>query len=136
MVIMVLKHHENMKVVSHTLNSDMFTIRIKNITIPMYLGIYEWEKIHLRNVIISLTLKYKKKHIQNTICYDAICQYLEKYHYKNFDLIENLIDTIGNDLLKNTPTIDKLQVKIKKGVILRGQPENLSISKKFQKITG
>ena len=111
----------------------MFKIQIKNIQIPMYLGIYEWEKNHLRNVTVSLTLYCDENSQQQRLCYDEICQHLAQYHYQSFALIENLIDIIGEDLLSNFTAIDSMIVKIKKGLALRGSPTKISIEKKFSK---
>jgi FolB domain-containing protein len=115
------------------MKKSVFKIKIKNIEIPMYLGIYDWEKTHLRTISVSLILHTSSSDKNTKICYDEICQYLIKYHYKKFGLIEDLLNTIATDLLTEFPSINKTKVEVKKGLTLRGLPNKISIEQTIQK---
>lgn len=111
----------------------MFTIQIKNLTIPIYLGIYEWEKTHLRDIKLTLTGQILEESDQQSVCYEKLCRDISQYHYQRFTLIEELIEDIANMLLQKNHAIKHLKIKIKKGVVLRGLPTEVSIRKTFRR---
>ena len=81
----------------------MGMLSIKELCVPMYIGVYAWEERVLQDVYINVDVTYDFKAIQDDIAhavdYDALSKYLtENLKEKRFKLIEtvclHILDTI------------------------------------------
>ena len=75
----------------------MIEVEIKSLKIPMFLGIYEYEKTLKREVIFDLNLTCNLElsnvnNISDTLDYDfLITRITNHFQYKNFNLIEDVL---------------------------------------------
>ncbi len=95
-------------------------IKIKNLKLKAILGIYEWEKLQEREVIINLTIETdfdqaRYSHdIKDTIDYDDIRNSITQLlTIKNFKLIEEMAQDILNLILQNKK-IKRCEIEIDK----------------------
>tara|TARA_A100001011_G_scaffold358199_1_gene403739 strand:+ start:73 stop:420 length:348 start_codon:yes stop_codon:yes gene_type:complete len=93
-------------------------IKINEIQLFGYHGLYEEEKENGQNFIISLSIDInyidKDDKIENTIDYTKILNEVrETFNQKRYNLIESLAVAISNNLMRNKK-IESLDLSIKK----------------------
>lgn len=97
----------------------MIEIEIKSVTIPMFLGIYEYEKTLERDVIFDLKFNCNinilpRNDIYNLLNYDLVIKQLTHYFYKaHYDLIEDVIYDAIN-LVKSMNNVLNGNIKVTK----------------------
>lgn len=113
----------------------MIEIKITDLIIPMFLGIYDYEKTLKRNVIFNLKLNCEikikdKNNIKNLINYDLIIQSLTS-HFTNkyYGLIEDVISEAIN-ILKAYKQIQDGEITITK-TNTHNNVESISVSTKW-----
>ena len=85
-----------------------YKLKIKEITLPVFLGIYEHEKITKSIVKIDIELSFPQQpdscnsdEYKNTLCYEKITSFLERnFSGKNYDLLEYLSQLIFESIKK------------------------------------
>jgi len=113
----------------------MFTIEIKNISIPANIGITSKERARKQILKVTLTFSYivnKKKNldkISNLKDYSKITKYLKQIIVESrFNTLEKLIDYTTNKLEKKFQ-IKNIKIKINKTAVAKKyRSESLSVS--------
>ena len=113
----------------------MFTIEIKNISIPANIGITSKERARKQILKVTLTFSYivnKKKNldkISNLKDYSKITKYLKQIIVESrFNTLEKLIEFTANKLEKKFK-IKNIKIKINKAAVAKNYgSESLSVS--------
>lgn len=97
----------------------MIKIEIKSLKIPMFLGIYDYEKTLERDVVFDLNLSCNLQlsslnNISNTLDYDFLIKYVTNhFQHKAFHLIEDVMYEVIS-LIKSLTIIQSGEIKITK----------------------
>lgn len=96
----------------------MGMLSIKELCIPMYIGVYAWEERVLQDVYINVDVTYDFKSTQDDITqavdYDALSKHLtENLKEKRFKLIETLCLHIM-DTIQSKYTTEHVRVSVSK----------------------
>lgn len=106
------------------------TIHVEELKFQCIIGILDFERVSPQDVIINLTLEYE--YINNFINYADIVQNIKKLMIKSqFELIEDAINSIYLNLIKEYKSIKNLNIKISKPSILPDCKVSVSNSYKF-----
>ena len=100
-------------------------IIIKNLKIKTRLGVYDYEKLNSREILVSLVIDYnatqaiKTDTLSDTIDYDKIVEIVScAANMKHFNLLETLSTNIIDRLVNNFPLVKSIEIKIHKpGVV-------------------
>jgi D-erythro-7,8-dihydroneopterin triphosphate epimerase len=95
-------------------------IKIENLKLRTYIGIYDWEKENVQDVVINIEMEFdgskagKSDNIEDTINYKKITKEIINYVERGkFNLLERLVTNIGelimkdDRVLKSTIRVDK-----------------------------
>ena len=100
-------------------------IRIKNLRLRTIIGIYDWERTELQDVIINAEIEFdgakatSSDNIQDTIDYKTINKkIIEMVESSKFFLLEKLADTILKIIMEDKKVI-KAKVEVDKPGALR-----------------
>ncbi len=107
------------------MNMDLSTVRIKDLKLRTYIGIFDWEQKEKQDVIINLTIDFdasraaQSDQIEDTVDYKKICKGI-------IGLVEEgrfmLIEKMANDILRQVmqdQRIQKTHIEIDKPGALR-----------------
>ena len=93
------------------------TIHVEDLKFQCIIGILDFERVTPQDVIVNLTIDYKYEN--NFINYADIVQIIKKMMINNqFELIEDAINAINLNLIKEYKSIKSLNLKITKPSIL------------------
>ena len=98
----------------------MMTIAIEGIRVRAFHGVYEEEKISGNefSVDVYLTTHHLKStqtdRLSDTIDYAEVYQFILQEMGQAVDLLENLVDRIGQKMLAQYPLIDRVRIRISK----------------------
>jgi 7,8-dihydroneopterin aldolase/epimerase/oxygenase len=100
---------------------------IKDLVVPMHIGVTEDERNSPQNIFIDIELKFKElpkgcssDNISETICYKSICDEIYNHIKKHeFNLIERLSSEIY-DLLDEKSLFSKIRLLVKKKPVIEG----------------
>ncbi len=103
--------------------AEFATLKIIELAIKTYIGVYEWEQEIQQTVLIDLEFKLQLNNItedlNSTVDYAAITALLvDKISNNKFKLIENLAQYI-RDLLQNTYSITPSSIRVHKPNAIR-----------------
>lgn len=95
-------------------------IKIENLKLRTYIGIYDWEKENVQDVVINIEMEFdgskagESDNIEDTINYKKITKEIINYvESGKFNLLEKLVTNIGelimkdDRVLKSTIRVDK-----------------------------
>ena len=131
----------NLKVVKIDKNKSLFNyekkILIKELTLDLKLGYYDFEKEKTQKVKFSLEIDYEDKKptndedIKSIVNYDKIVKLISKLvKSKHYNFLETLAEDVFDELFKNR-RIDKIMLQIEKLEILKHcSSVGIQISKK------
>ena len=119
----------NLKVVKIDKNKNLFNyekkIFIKELTLDLKLGYYDFEKEKKQKVKFSLEIDYEDKkptsddNIQSIVNYDKIVKLISKLvKNKHYNFLETLAEDVFDELFKDR-RIDKIMLQIEKLEILK-----------------
>ena len=108
-------------------------IKIKNLKLETILGIYDWEQVTPRPIIINATIftsndkaRFSDK-IEDTIDYDIIVKQIKSYvASKNFQLIEKMAQDLLDIIMKDD-RVTKCELEVDKVGVIE-DVESLSIT--------
>lgn len=99
----------------------MDQIRIKNLKIFAYHGVYEQEKEQGQNFCVNAVLftdtekAGKSDDIADAVDYGAVCLFIDNYMRENrFDLLEAVTRHVAEELLLAFPAIQKVELEVEK----------------------
>jgi len=94
------------------------TIHIENLTIDTIIGILDFERTSKQTVIVETKINYN--YTENCfIDYATVINQIENLLIKKeYKLIEDAIEDIGNSILRDYPQINSLYLKISKPNII------------------
>lgn len=99
----------------------MDQIRIKNLRIFAYHGVYEQEKEQGQNFIVNAVLHVdmekagRSDDIADAVDYGAVCLFIDEYMRENrFDLLEAVAEHVTKELLFTFPAIRLMEMEIEK----------------------
>ena len=105
------------------------TIHIEELTFECIIGILDFERITVQEVIVNLQIDYTYKN-NLFINYVEVIQVIEDDMIKNkYELLETAINELKNILLLTYPQIQNLKLKITKPNIIKNA--KVSLSKSF-----
>ena len=131
----------NLKVVKIDKNKNLFNyekkILIKELTLDLKLGYYDFEKEKKQKVKFSLEIDYEDKKptndedIKSIVNYDKIVKLISKLvKSKHYNFLETLAEDVFDELFKDR-RIDKIMLQIEKLEILKHcSAVGIQISKK------
>ncbi len=131
----------NLKVVKIDKNKNLFNyekkILIKELTLDLKLGYYDFEKEKTQKVKFSLEIDYEDKKptndadIKSIVNYDKIVNLISKLvKSKHYNFLETLAEDVFDELFKDR-RIDKIMLQIEKLEILKHcSSVGIQISKK------
>ena len=131
----------NLKIVKIDKNKNLFNyekkIFIKELTLDLKLGYYDFEKEKKQKVKFSLEIDYEDKkptsddNIKSIVNYDKIVKLISKLvKNKHYNFLETLAEDVFDELFKDR-RIDKIMLQIEKLEILkRCSSVGIQISKK------
>ena len=131
----------NLKIVKIDKNKSLFNyekrILIKDLTLNLKLGYYDFEKEKKQKVKFSLEVDYEDKKptsdkdIKSIVNYDKIVKLITKLvKNRHYNFLETLAEDIFDELFKDK-RIDKIVLKIEKLEIIKDcSPVGIQISKK------
>ncbi len=106
------------------------TIHIEDLKFQCILGILDFERTTLQNIIINLKIDYNNEN--NFINYADIVEIIKEIMLKNeFLLIEDAINGLNLKLIKEFNSIKSIDLKITKPSILKGCKVSVSNFKKY-----
>lgn len=83
-------------------------IVISGVSVSTICGVFEWEKVSPRQIILDIELSVSLQHagktddLSDTVDYDSITNTLVNYiQSKNFNLIETIAEECADQILKN-----------------------------------
>lgn len=100
-------------------------IKIKNLRVRTIIGIYEWEREHLQEVVVNVEMEFDGKKatqsdaIEDTVNYKALKKrILAEVEQSNFQLLEKLANHILQIVMED-PKVQKGIVEVDKPHALR-----------------
>ncbi|MBU0720423.1 dihydroneopterin aldolase [bacterium] len=106
------------------------TIHIENLKFKCIIGILDFERVTLQDVILHLTLEYE--YTNEFINYADVVSLMKSEMINNkFLLIEDALTSISLNLKKSFPLLNNLNLKITKPSILPDCTVSVSVSKDF-----
>jgi len=131
----------NLKVIKIDKNKSLFNyekkILIKNLTLDLKLGYYDFEKDKPQKVKFSLEVDYRDKKptndkdLKSIVNYDKIVKLIKKLvKNKHYNFLETLAEDVFNELFRDK-RIDKITLQIEKLEIMKDcSSVGIQISKK------
>jgi len=131
----------NLKVVKIDKNKNLFNcekkILIKDLTLDLKLGYYDFEKDKLQKVKFTLEVDYRDKKptndkdLKSIVNYDKIVKLIKKLvKNKHYNFLETLAEDVFDELFKDK-RIDKITLQIEKLEIIKDcSSVGIQISKK------
>ena len=131
----------NLKVVKIDKNKSLFNyekkILIKDLTLDLKLGYYDFEKDKLQKVKFTLEVDYRDKKptndkdLKSIVNYDKIVKLIKKLvKNKHYNFLETLAEDVFDELFKDK-RIDKITLQIEKLEIMKDcSSVGIQISKK------
>ena len=131
----------NLKVVKIDKNKSLFNcekkILIKDLTLDLKLGYYDFEKDKLQKVKFTLEVDYRDKKptndkdLKSIVNYDKIVKLIKKLvKNKHYNFLETLAEDVFDELFKDK-RIDKITLQIEKLEIIKDcSSVGIKISKK------
>jgi len=131
----------NLKVVKIDKNKSLFNyekkILIKDLTLDLKLGYYDFEKNRPQKVKFTLEVDYRDKNptndkdLKSIVNYDKIVKLIKKLvKNKHYNFLETLAEDVFNELFKDK-RIDKITLQIEKLEIMKDcSSVGIQISKK------
>ena len=131
----------NLKVVKIDRNKSLFNyekkILIKNLTLDLKLGYYDFEKNNPQKVKFTLEVNYRDKKptndkdLKSIVNYDKIVRLIKKLvKNKHYNFLETLAEDVFDELFKDK-RIDKITLQIEKLEIVKDcSSVGIQISKK------
>jgi len=131
----------NLKVVKIDKNKSLFNyekkILIKDLTLDLMLGYYDFEKDKLQKVKFTLEVDYRDKKptndkdLNSIVNYDKIVKLIKKLvKNKHYNFLETLAEDVFDELFKDK-RIDKITLQIEKLEIIKDcSSVGIQISKK------
>ena len=131
----------NLKVVKIDKNKSLFNyekkILIKDLTLDLKLGYYDFEKDKLQKVKFTLEIDYRDKKptndkdLKSIVNYDKIVKLIKKLvKNKHYNFLETLAEDVFDELFKDK-RIDKITLQIEKLEIIKDcSSVGIQISKK------
>lgn len=99
----------------------MDQIRIKNLKIFAHHGVYEEEKEHGQNFVVSAVLHTdfgragKSDDIADAVDYGAVCLLMDAFMRENrFDLLEAVAERMAKEVLLTFPSVSRIELEVKK----------------------
>lgn len=99
----------------------MDQIRIKNLKIFAYHGVYEQEKEQGQNFIVNAVLHVdmeragRSDDIADAVDYGAVCLFIDNYMRENrFDLLEAVAEHVTKEILFEFPAVHRVEMEIEK----------------------
>jgi FolB domain-containing protein len=115
-------------------DNAMFVLRIKNLKVSTFLGVYDWEKQARRAVVLNIeahlddTGAGQSDAMKDSVDYAVIEeQVIARLEAGSYNLIEKLVTDVGNMLLELDRRISRVTVEADKPGALR-QAESVSVS--------
>ena len=131
----------NLKIVKIDKNKSLFNyekkILIKNLTLDLKLGYYDFEKDNPQKVKFTLEVNYRDKKptndkdLKSIVNYDKIVRLIKKLvKNKHYNFLETLAEDVFDELFKDK-RIDKITLQIEKLEIIKDcSSVGIQISKK------
>ena len=131
----------NLKIVKIDKNKSLFNyekkILIKNLTLDLKLGYYDFEKDNSQKVKFTLEVNYRDKKptndkdLKSIVNYDKIVRLIKKLvKNKHYNFLETLAEDVFDELFKDR-RIDKITLQIEKLEIVKDcSSVGIQISKK------
>ena len=131
----------NLKIVKIDKNKSLFNyekkILIKNLTLDLKLGYYDFEKNNPQKVKFTLEVNYRDKKptndkdLKSIVNYDKIVRLIKKLvKNKHYNFLETLAEDVFDELFKDR-RIDKITLQIEKLEIMKDcSSVGIQISKK------
>ena len=131
----------NLKIVKIDKNKSLFNyekkILIKNLTLDLKLGYYDFEKDKPQKVKFTLEIDYRDKNptndkdLKSIVNYDKIVKLIKKLvKNKHYNFLETLAEDVFDELFKDE-RIDKITLQIEKLEIMKDcSSVGIQISKK------
>ena len=131
----------NLKIVKIDKNKSLFNyekkILIKNLTLDLKLGYYDFEKDNSQKVKFTLEVNYRDKKptndkdLKSIVNYDKIVRLIKKLvKNKHYNFLETLAEDVFDELFKDK-RIDKITLQIEKLEIVKDcSSVGIQISKK------
>ena len=131
----------NLKIVKIDKNKSLFNyekkILIKNLTLDLKLGYYDFEKNNPQKVKFTLEVNYRDKKptndkdLKSIVNYDKIVRLIKKLvKNKHYNFLETLAEDVFDELFKDK-RIDKINLQIEKLEIIKNcSSVGIQISKK------
>jgi len=131
----------NLKIVKIDKNKSLFNyekkILIKDLTLDLKLGYYDFEKKKLQKVKFTLEVDYRDKKptndkdLKSIVNYDKIVKLIKKLvKNKHYNFLETLAEDVFDELFKDK-RIDKINLQIEKLEIMKDcSSVGIQISKK------
>ena len=131
----------NFKVIKIDKNKNLFNyekkILIKDLTLDLKLGYYDFEKDKLQKVKFTLEIDYRDKNptndkdLKSIVNYDKIVKLIKKLvKNKHYNFLETLAEDVFDELFKDR-RIDKITLQIEKLEIMKDcSSVGIQISKK------
>ena len=131
----------NLKIVKIDKNKSLFNyekkILIKNLTLDLKLGYYDFEKDRPQKVKFTLEINYRDKNptndkdLKSIVNYDKIVKLIKKLvKNKHYNFLETLAEDVFDELFKDK-RIDKISLQIEKLEIMKDCSSiGIQISKK------
>ncbi len=103
--------------------SDCDYIHIKDLKLPIYLGVHAWEHALSQNILFDIKLYLPlgncEDEIQKTVCYATYCDGLKQVFAAHVDLLETVAQKTVDYSLTNYP-IQAVEVVVKKFHMIQG----------------
>ncbi|KIM08551.1 MAG: dihydroneopterin aldolase [Sulfurovum sp. FS06-10] len=104
------------------------TIHIEALTLNAIIGILDFERIHKQKIIVDVMFDYLYTH-NNFINYADVIHLIEEdIKIKKYELLEEALENISNQLFNNYPQITQLTLKITKPNIIPHAKVALSLT--------
>lgn len=98
-------------------------IEINQLKIPMQIGLHTWEKHTLQNIEFNIKLFLDLSHcdekLENTICYQGICEELTHHFTQNTFLLLETVALQSIELLLKSPKVQAVEVSVKKSHVIK-----------------
>ncbi|MFA6197139.1 MAG: dihydroneopterin aldolase [Sulfurimonas sp.] len=102
------------------------TIHIEDLKFQCIIGILDFERVTLQDVIITLTLDYEYKKDEFINYVEVVDLIKNEMIFNKYFLIEDALNNLTTKLVNNFPSIQKMNLKITKPSILRDAKVSVS----------
>lgn len=94
-------------------------LKIKNLRLKTIIGIYDWEQVILRDIIINAAIELnsdkilESQDVEDSVSYDKIVEDIKELTKKKFTLVENFTNEIA-DIIVSYNNVKNVEVEVDK----------------------